>query len=97
MIDYGRVRSQTIPPTLEMTNDLIFVSSNVQPYSEEIDDGIFRNGYEYNYVGYTKNEYIALQENKINTLNSDLLLTQEALVDLYESLKTGVIIDGGDA
>lgn len=97
MIDYGRVRSQTTPPTLEMTNDLIFVSSNVQPYTEEIDDGIFRSGYEYNYVCYTKNEYIALQENKISTLNSDLLLTQEALVELYESLKSGVVIDGGDA
>lgn len=97
MIDYGRVRSQTSPSALEITSDRVFVSSNITPYTEEIDDGVFRSGYEYNYVEYTKNEYIALQERKIGTLNSDLLLTQEALVELYESLKSGVIIDGGDA
>ena len=58
MINYGRQRGKTNPPEIEMTATSVFIASNVSPYTK-IYDGRTEEGYEYDYVEYTKDEYIA--------------------------------------
>ena len=72
MKDYGRVRSAMRPVTVETTPDMVFVSSNVTPYTVTVEDQT-ENGFEYNYIGYTKDEYIQ-KITQENTDNIDLLL-----------------------
>ena len=59
MKDYGRVRSQGMPPEIEITQYKVYVASNIEPFTEQIDDQTF-SGYEYNYVSYDNNEYIRM-------------------------------------
>lgn len=72
MKDYGRVRSNRRPEAVEMTRDMVFVSSNITPYTDTLDDRE-DNGFEYNYVSYTKDEYIE-KITKENSDNIDMLL-----------------------
>ena len=67
MKDYGRVRSNERPNLVEMTPEMVFIASNITPYTEEINDKIC-SGFEYNYQAYTKDEYIQhlTQENSDN-------------------------------
>jgi len=59
MINYGIVRSTEMPQETEITSNYVFVASNIQPYELLSEDKII-SGYEYNYIAYTKNEYIQL-------------------------------------
>ena len=72
MKDYGRVRSNRRPEAVEMTHDMVFVSSNITPYTDTLDDRE-DSGFEYNYVSYTKDEYIE-KITKENSDNIDMLL-----------------------
>ncbi len=72
MKDYGRVRSNRRPEAVEMTRDMVFVSSNITPYTDTLDDRE-DSGFEYNYVSYTKDEYIE-KITKENTDNIEMLL-----------------------
>ncbi len=72
MKDYGRVRSNRRPEAVEMTRDMVFVSSNITPYTDTLDDRE-DSGFEYNYVSYTKDEYIE-KITKENSDNIDMLL-----------------------
>lgn len=71
MKDYGRIRGAVRPQEVEMTSSSVFVASNIQSYTEEI-EGHTINGYEYNYVEYTKDEYLLRQMNKISSLEQEL-------------------------
>ena len=57
MIDYGRVKGITRPEEVEMTDNMVFVASNINTYVDDSGNEPI-TGYEYNYKGYTKDEYI---------------------------------------
>lgn len=78
MISYGKVRSSQAPKSIEITSSQVFIAKNISKYEETFDDYIMQ-GYEYDYVGYDKDEYILL-------LHSQILDTQMALCDIYESI-----------
>ena len=78
MINYGRQSGSARPKEIEITDTSVFLATNIEPYEEEI-DGYSVSGYHYNYVQYTKNEYIA-------KLHEDIINTQLALCDIYETL-----------
>ena len=67
MTNLGKQRGQAVPKAIEITNDYVFIASNVQPYTETMDDQTV-SGYEYDYVRYEKNEYIEalVQDNSLN-------------------------------
>ena len=59
MINYGKVCSTELPQEVEITSNYVFVASNIHPY-ELLSEDKSIVGYEYDYVAYTKNEYIQL-------------------------------------
>lgn len=59
MINYGKVRSSELPKETEITSSYVFVASNIEPYEAFIEDKVL-TGYEYDYIAYTKDEYIQL-------------------------------------
>ena len=75
MINYGRVRSSERPQETEITSDKVFVASNVTTFEATIDDKVI-SGYEYDYISYTKDEYIQYIIDKnaktINELEDEL-------------------------
>lgn len=71
MINYGRIKGQVEPPEIEMTDTSVFIASNIEPYTETIDD-VTINGYEYDYVSYTKDEYLLQQNQSIRALQEEL-------------------------
>lgn len=75
MINYGRVHGSEQPKEIEITNSAVFVASNIVPYKETIEDKVI-SGYEYDYVSYTKDEYILTLHN----LNKNIEELQEELV-----------------
>lgn len=79
MIKYGRQRGTTRPQEIEITASYVFIASNITPFEEELDGRIF-SGYEYDYIQYSKDEYIA-------KLHQDVIDTQLALCDLYETIE----------
>ena len=83
MNNYGKVYSSTQPQEIEITNNAVFLASNVKPYTKNIDDHI-QEGYEYDYVEYTKDEYLLKLTNDNKELQQSILDTQLALVELYE-------------
>lgn len=74
MINHGQVKSSFRPQEIEMTSNKVFIASNIEPYEDTIDDKVI-SGYKYNYVEYSKDEYIILlsQNNvDINALREEL-------------------------
>ena len=71
MTNYGRIHSAARPQEVVMTNSAVFVASDIQPYERDI-EGYHEEGYEYNYVGYTKDEYLIEQNKKITSLEEEL-------------------------
>jgi hypothetical protein len=61
MTDYGKVRSFTRPQDIEITDDAVYLAKNITPYEEE-KDGRTIKGYEYDYIGYSKDEYTIYQD-----------------------------------
>lgn len=59
MINYGKVRSSEIPQETQITIDYVYVASNIEPYELLNEDKVL-TGYEYDYIAYTKDEYIQL-------------------------------------
>lgn len=59
MINYGKVRSSEIPQETQITTDYVYVASNIEPYELLNEDKVL-TGYEYDYIAYTKDEYIQL-------------------------------------
>ena len=71
MKDYGRIRGSIEPQTIEITPSSVFIASNVTTYTEDI-EGHTISGYEYNYIEYTKDEYLLQQSTKIASLEQEL-------------------------
>ena len=70
-----KVRSSIQPPEVEFLQDKVLVASNISTYEEEV-DGRTLSGYEYDCEEYTKDEYLALQTNKILALEQELTATK---------------------
>lgn len=85
MINYGRVKSSTRPEPMEITATSVFIASNITEYTEDL-DGITVNGYEYDYVGYDKDEY----------LTTVALDNVRAINELMDELQAAKIILGVD-
>ena len=90
MINYGKVYSDTEPKSLEVTTGAVYIASNVQPYTEHFEEGDMV-GYTFDYVAYTKDEYIEMLSKKNDSLEAELLDTQEALCDIYEMIAGGML------
>ena len=78
MKDYGKQRGSTSPQSIEITETSVLLATNIQPYSVEI-DGQTISGYEYNYVEYTKDEYIDLLIRKEEINNDKIAQLEEQL------------------
>ena len=57
MKNFGKVRSKVSPQEVETTETMVFVASNIASVTETIDDEPITE-YEYDYIGYTKDQYI---------------------------------------
>lgn len=71
MTNYGKTYSSTMPQTITITPANVFIASNIEPYSREI-DGQIEEGYVYDYVSYTKDEYLMTQSEKMAELEQEL-------------------------
>ena len=66
-----KVRSSIQPPIVEFLPNMVLINSNIIPYEEEV-DGRILSGYEYDCEEYTKDEYLQMQTDKINSLEQEL-------------------------
>jgi len=74
MTNYGLVKSFNRPKNIEVTNTAVFIASNITSCELEGNDGKV-SGFQYNYYGYTKDEYIEY-------LHNALVDTQLALLEV---------------
>ena len=80
MIDYGRQKSTVKPEEIEITEDMVFIASGISEITEEgTDSQPGFTGYEFELVGYDKDEYIKLQATSNKSLQEQVETTQEAL------------------
>ena len=75
MINYQQVKSTVRPQEIEITENQVFIASNIEEYEEVIDDHTIQ-GYKYNYVSYTKDEYILMQQAHYVELAEELEATK---------------------
>ncbi len=85
MIDHGKVRSTVAPEPLVIDEISVWVNSNITSVEEVVGEDTFI-GFEYDMIQYEKNEYIKLLAEKNTSLESQLIDTQLALVELYEGM-----------
>lgn len=85
---YNKVTSPNKPLELEITDNNVFISSNIQPYTTTLGDYV-EEGYTYDYTIYTKDEYIQKLLMDNSDLKNEILDTQSALCDIYEMLDNG--------
>ena len=71
MKNYGIVYGSTEPQAIEITPTSVFIASNIEPYEEQIDN-ITISGYKYNYIEYSKDEYLLQQANNLVELQEEL-------------------------
>lgn len=71
MKNYGIIYGSTEPQSIEITPTSVFVATNIESYQEEI-DGHQVSGYKYNYIEYSKDEYLLQQTNSLVQLQEEL-------------------------
>ena len=71
MKNYGIVFGSIQPQATEITPTSVFIASNIEPYEQEI-DGHTISGYKYNYIEYSKDEYLLQQTTNIAALQEEL-------------------------
>lgn len=80
MIDYGRQKSTVKPEEIEITENMVFIASGISEITEEgTDSQPGFAGYEFDLVGYDKDEYIKLQATSNKSLQEQVETTQEVL------------------
>jgi len=85
MILYEHIKSSTKPENVEVTSSHVFLAKNIQTYEENL-EGTLISGFVYDCEAYTKDEYIKLLDEKNTQLMEELLNTQMALCDIYETI-----------
>ena len=71
MKNYGKVQSLNQPQEIEIKEEKVFLASNIQPYTTVVEDKE-ESGYEYDYVEYSKDEYIKLLSQQSQRLEEEL-------------------------
>ena len=71
MKDYGKVQSLNQPQEIEIKENKVFIASNIETYTQTI-EGHEESGYQYDYVEYTKDEYIAILSHQSQRLEEEL-------------------------
>lgn len=71
MKEYGKVYSSIQPQNIKITDNAVFIATNVESYTKTI-DGHTQTGYMYDCIEYTKDEYLIIQNSKITALAQEL-------------------------
>lgn len=71
MQDFGKVRSNNKPQEIQFTSSSVFIASNIEPYEETIDEHVIQ-GFEYDLLQYTKDEYLLILAQQNNELKDEL-------------------------
>lgn len=71
MINHGKVYSSSTPNEIEITGSGVLIASNIEPYTNIV-DGYEIEGYQYNCIEYTKDEFLLQQTNKVAELEQEL-------------------------
>lgn len=79
------VHSSTYPEVTQMTDNEVYVASNIKEHDKETEIGLVRE-YIYTLTIYDKNTYMQELIEKNKVLEDELLTTQMALCDIYEML-----------
>lgn len=72
---YSLTYSATQPPEIEITSTKVFLASNIEAITREI-EGIEENCYSYTLTEYNKDEYIMLLAQNNNNLEEELQATK---------------------
>lgn len=83
MKDYGLTKSTIKPEPFKMDEYSVYICTDIKPFEEEIDGETF-TGYSYHMVQYDKDEYIMLQQQKID---EEITNTQLALCEIVEGME----------
>lgn len=83
MINHGIVKSTVRPESFKMDKYSVYICTDIIPFNEEIEGESFE-GWSYNMVQYDKDEYILVQQCKID---EEITNNQLALCDLYERME----------
>lgn len=83
MKDYGLTRSTVKPEPFKMNEYSVYICTDIEPFEEEIDGEMF-TGWQYKMVQYSKDEYILLQQQKID---EEITNTQLALCEIVEGME----------
>ena len=87
MINYGKTYSDERPEEVDVKETMVFVASNIKEVLNPDPEGEGpKTQYEFDYVGYTKDEYIKLMMDTNSEMNAQLLDAQLALCELYEMI-----------
>ena len=87
MINYSKTYSDERPEEVDVKETMVFVASNIKEVLTPDPEGEGpKTQYEFDYVGYTKDEYIKLMTDNNSDMNAQLLDAQLALCELYEML-----------
>ena len=79
--------SQQAQPLI-VNKDTVYVHTNIVQATDE-DGNVVDGLYVYDEVQYTKDEYIQMIAEKNNQLEQEVIDTQLALCDIYETIKGG--------
>ena len=71
MVNHGIQYSSTRPQDVELTSDSVFIATDITPYSQEIEGHVIE-GFQYNYVQYSKDEFLLQQNASIKALQEEL-------------------------
>lgn len=75
MTNYGVIYGKVAPPTIQMTDSMVFVADEIQPFTQQY-EGKEITGFKYNYKSYTKDEYILLLAQRSKELEEELAATK---------------------
>ena len=83
MKNYGIQKSSVLPNNFEITDSKVFVYENIEKIISKIEDQEITE-YQFNLIGYDKDEYIKIISEKNEELNQQIIDTQLALCEVYE-------------
>ena len=90
MINYGKTYSDERPEEVDVKETMVFVASNIEevPAPDPEGEGP-KTQYEFDYVGYDKDEYIKMMTDASESMSAQLTDAQLALCELYEMITEG--------
>ena len=83
MKNYGVQKSSVLPNNFEITDSKVFVYENIEKIISKIEDQEITE-YQFNLIGYDKDEYIKIISEKNEELKQQIIDTQLALCEVYE-------------